>query len=371
LGRRKIIGSKGLRVIFLTKYTRFGPSSRYRHFQYFTAIESAGLGIAVAPLFGDAYMAYKYTHGRARTSDVLSAFIRRLWAVLTVLQSELVVIEYELLPYFPAWLERWLKLRRCRLVIDYDDALFHQYDQHPNWFVRSLLGNKIATVMQLAHTVIAGNAYLADYATRAGARRVQIIPTVVDLSHYPAEAAAFDSDVFTIGWIGSPSTAPYLQLIAPALAEVCRDLSARVRLIGSGPVDLPGVPVDILPWREDTEVAEMNRFDVGVMPLPDEPWTRGKCGLKLIQYMACGLPVVASPVGVNSEIVQAEVNGFLAQSTADWVAALKRLRTDKQLRRTMGAAGRARVEEKYCLEVTAPKLIGVLKRVAQGSVTAG
>ncbi|MGV0961449.1 MAG: glycosyltransferase family 4 protein [Limnohabitans sp.] len=281
-------------------------------------------------------------------------------AVLIVPRDATVVIEYELLPFFPAWLERWLVWRGCRLVVDYDDALFHQYDQHANPWVRRLLGDKIATVMRLADTVVAGNAYLADYARRAGAKRVEVIPTVVDLARYPVMPPISDSEVFIIGWIGSPSTAPYLHTIAPALAEVCKNGRARVRLIGSGPIDLPGVPVEVLPWQEDSEVAEMRRFDVGIMPLPDEPWTRGKCGFKLIQYMACGLPVVASPVGVNTEIVTNDHNGYLATTVQDWVDALTRMRSDLDLRQRMGQAGRARVEERYCLAVTAPRYLAVL-----------
>ena len=229
------------------KYTRAGASSRYRSFQYLPALEAAGLRFTVSPLFDDAYLAHKYAHGRARIGDVLRAFARRLWAVLTVPHAAVVVIEYELLPWFPAVLERWLAWRGCRMVVDYDDALFHQYDAHPNPWVRRLLGRKIATVMRLAHTVVAGNAYLADYARRAGAPRVAVIPTVIDLARYPAKDAASASGVFTIGWIGSPSTARDLRDlrdIAPALAQVCRDGRARVRLVGSGPVELPGVPVE-------------------------------------------------------------------------------------------------------------------------------
>lgn len=350
-------------IYFFTKYTRAGASSRYRSFQYLPALQAAGLECTVSPLFNDTYLVHKYTHGRAALGHVLRAFGRRLRDVLTLPRGAVVVVEYELLPFFPALLERWLVWRGCRLVVDYDDALFHQYDQHANPWVRRLLGGKIATMMRLADTVVAGNAYLADYARRAGAKRVEVIPTVIDLVRYPAKPLAPDSAVFTIGWIGSPSTARYLRDIAPALAEVCKGGRARVRLIGSGPVDLPGVPVEVLPWREETEVDEMRRFDVGIMPLPDEPWARGKCGFKLIQYMACGLPVVASPVGVNAEIVEPGVNGLLASTIAEWVQALEALRADVELRQRLGQAGRKRVEERYCLAVTAEKVVGVIRGV--------
>lgn len=348
------------RVLFLTKYSRTGASSRYRTFQYLPALQAAGVEYEVSPLFDDAYLANKYAYGQARGADILRALVRRLRAVLTLPHGAVVAIEYELLPFFPALFERWLIWRGCRLVIDYDDALFHQYDQHPRWWVRLLLSGKIATVMRLAHTVVAGNAYLADYARRAGARRVEIIPTVVDLARYPVTTPTVDAPVFTIGWIGSPTSARFLHDISPALAEVCQGGRARLRLIGSGPIDLPGVPVQVLPWHEETEVEEISRCDVGIMPLPDEPWARGKCGLKLIQYMACGLPVVASPVGVNSEIVQDGVTGFLASTTREWVQALERLRENDDLRWFIGQAGRRKTEKEYSLQLNASKWAALL-----------
>ena len=325
------------------------------------ALRAAGYSVEVSPLFDKDYLAYKYAHGRASVRTVLSAFAWRLWMVLTVPRAAIVVVEYELLPWFPALLERWLAWRGCRFVVDYDDALFHQYDAHPHHWIRSLLGRKIATVMKLAHIVVAGNAYLSEYASRAGAQRVEIIPTVIDLTHYEMKPPSVDeSEVFTIGWIGSPSTARYLLEIAPALKEVCKAGRARVCLVGSGMIDLPGVPTELITWSENTEVNEIRRFDVGIMPLLDEPWARGKCGFKLIQYMASGLPVVASPVGVNCEIVESGMNGYLASTTEEWVLALETLRADLKLRRLMGASGRKRVEEKYCLSVTAPRFVELL-----------
>ncbi len=354
-----------MKLIFFTKYTRSGASSRYRSLQYLPCLDVGGVSYSVNPLFDDVYLAHKYARGRVRIGAVLRAFVRRLWLVLTVPRLSVVVIEYELLPWCPALLERWLVLRGCSTVVDYDDALFHQYDAHPNPWVRRLIGNKIATVMRLAHTVVAGNAYLADYARRAGAARVEVIPTVIDLARYPVMGAAGASGVFTIGWIGSPSTARYLREIAPALAQLCRDGRARVRLVGSGPVHLPGVPVEVVAWREETEVDEIRRFHVGIMPLPDEPWARGKCGFKLIQYMACGLPVVASPVGVNAEMVENGTNGFVATTVNEWVQALNTLAADSTLRHRMGLAGRAKVECKYCLQVTAPRLTELLLQTAK------
>lgn len=353
------------KVLFLTKYARNGASSRYRTFQYLPWFKQAGIQCHVMPLFDEAYLIHRYQSGRGHVGDVLRAFLHRLAALATARRYDLLVIEYELLPYFPALPERLLGWLGVPYVVDYDDALFHQYDQHAKWWVRRLLSSKIAHVMRGARLVTAGNAYLAEYARRAGAARVETIPTVIDLERYSRAAATrLRNETFTIGWIGSPSTSGYLRGVAPALAEVCAAHKARVRLIGSGPVDLPGVPVDVLPWDENTEVGMLHQFDVGIMPLPNEPWARGKCGFKLIQYMACGLPVVASPVGVNAEIVEHGVNGFLADTHDQWVESLKTLLLDSELRQRMGRASRKKVEEHYSLQVTGPKLAELVKSAA-------
>lgn len=354
-----------VRALFLTKYARNGASSRYRSFQYLPWLEQAGIKYEVQVLFDEAYLEHRYQSGRGHVRDILRAFFRRAVALITAHRFDVVVIEKEAFPYFPALPERWLRLLGVPYLVDYDDALFHQYDQNGSRWIRRLLGDKIARVMHGAHMVTAGNTYLADYARRAGAPRVEIIPTVIDLERYPLTGVKPASDApFTIGWIGSPSTAKYLQAIAPALAEVCAGGRGVVRLIGSGPVDLPGVPVELLPWDGSTEVEELKRFDLGIMPLPDEPWERGKCGFKLIQYMACGLPVVASPVGVNCEIVEQGVNGYLAETQAEWVQGLNALLLDAELSERIGQAGRKKVEQEYSLQVTGPKLAGLIESVA-------
>lgn len=355
---------RGPSILFLTKYARNGASSRYRCFQYLPWFERVGIVYEVLPLLDESYVIHRYDSSRRHAWDILRAFLRRLAALYTARSFDLVVIEYELLPYFPALPERLLGWLGVSYVVDYDDALFHQYDQHRNCWVRWLLGEKIARVMRGALMVTVGNAYLADYAQRAGARRIEIIPTVIDLTRYPRSLLKREEGaVFTIGWIGSPSTSKYLMEIAPALKFVCTNSAATVKLIGSGPVNLPGVSVEIHQWNYDTEVELLQQFDVGIMPLPDNLWERGKCGLKLIQYMACGLPVIASPVGINNEIVESGVNGYLAETTEEWVNAIYTLMNNKQLRYQMGLAGRKKVEECYSLQVSAPKLAHLLSSI--------
>lgn len=352
-------------ILFFTKYSRKGASSRYRTLQYIPHLEGSGFRCTVSPLFDDSYLEYLYQTGQVSKSKVLLSFLHRFWMLLQCRKYDFLVIEKELFPYLPAVEVKILEWIGIPYALDYDDALFHQYDRHKLKLIRRLLGTKISSIMRSAVLVTAGNSYLADYALGAGSRRVEVLPTVVDLEHYSESTREKAEDrIFTIGWVGSPSTAVYLESIASALAEVCSEGKARVVLVGSGSFTLSDTPVETLSWSELTEVENIQQFDVGVMPLANDPWAHGKCGLKLLQYMACGLPVVASPVGVNKEIVDDCENGFLADTHDEWVHALTEIRDNYDLGSNMGGLGRVKVEENYSLQVTAPRLLDLLSSSA-------
>lgn len=351
-----------MKILILSRYGQLGASSRIRSYQYIPYLRAMGIDVNIAPLMGDHYLSNLYAGRNKQLVAAFAAYFRRLLYLLMSYQYDLLWIEKELFPWLPAWVEVLLERIGLPYVVDYDDALFHRYDMHPQKLVRSLLSSKISKVMRSAALVIVGNDYLADYAWRMGAKRVEYLPTVVDLERYKISSYSEDN-VFSIGWIGSPTTARYLNLIRPALARVCRDCNSRLVIVGSGHIEFPDLPIEIHSWSEKTEVNEIGSFDVGIMPLSDEPWERGKCGYKLIQYMACGRPVVASPVGVNQQIVEEGVNGFLAETTVEWVKALKTLRRDPELRKRMGMNGRNNVEKKYCLQVAAPRLVTLLQSV--------
>jgi glycosyltransferase involved in cell wall biosynthesis len=278
---------------------------------------------------------------------------------------DLIWLEKEALPWLPAWLELLLLRGRTPYLVDYDDAVFHRYDQHSASVVRWLLGQKIDRVMQNARLVIAGNDYLANRATQAGAKWVEILPTVVDIDRYPLSKAP-QNEVFTIGWIGTPlKFFNYIKELAPVLKEICRDGGAKVVAIGAKETNIEDIPLEIKPWSEATEVKEMQQFDVGIMPLTDTPFERGKCGFKLIQYMASSRPVIGSPVGVNAEIIEQGINGFHASSQAEWLQAFQKLKNDRYLRESMGLAGRKLVEDKYNIKITAPKMLQLLQKANQ------
>ena len=346
-------------ALFLTKYDRKGASSRYRSLQYFAHFEDAGINCTHEPLFSNEYLEILYETGSRPRMGVIKCYLGRLLSLLRIREYDVIVIEKELLPYTPALFERLLGRLDTPYIVDYDDAIFHNYDKSGNPLVRRLLGRKIDVVMREADAVVAGNEYLASRARSAGADRIEIIPTVIDLDKYP-HVPPSDEDPFTIGWIGSPTTAQYVEAIAPALREVCERRDARVVLVGSGAVELPGVPVEVREWSEETEVDDISEFDVGIMPLEDTPWERGKCGFKLIQYMACGKPVVASPVGMNTELVDDGENGYVASDHDEWVDTLVHLCDDTETVQRMGSRGRELIADRFCLEVTSEEWIEIL-----------
>lgn len=360
---------RAVRVLALTKYGRLGASSRMRSFQYLPWLEQAGLQVTVLPLLADQFLVRRYQQGSYGVWSLLRAYARRLRALMVRHQFDVVWIEKEALPWWPLWLELAL-LRGVPYVLDYDDAIFHNYDQHANAWVRRLFGQRLDGLMAQAALVVGGNSYLAQRARDAGAPWVEVVPTVIDLARYPyppqtsttAPASLQAADGLPrIVWIGSPSTVHYLHLIREPLQALAVRHPFVLRVIGGGTVDLPGVQVEVVPWTEASEVENISACQVGVMPLLDSLWERGKCGYKLIQYMACGLPVVASGVGVNPEIVRHDENGFVANTADEWVTSLGKLLESASLRKQMGAAGRQRVENEYCIQKTAPRMAQLLR----------
>jgi len=354
-----------MKILFLSRYARLGASSRVRMLQYIPYLEDHGLRITASALFTDNYLRHYYQTGKKSLSEIVKSYLVRIAQLFNAGGYDLLWIEKELFPFLPSWGESVLELSGKPYVVDYDDAVFHNYDLHSSRAARSLLGRKIDTVMRRAAMVIVGNDYLADRARRAGSKRVEYLPSVIDLDHYSGPSTKERKEDFVIGWIGSPSITYYLKVIEPALHEICKDRKTKLVLVGAGNIDLPGVPCEMRTWSEETEVEDIRQFDAGIMPLPDTPWERGKCGFKLIQYMACGLPVVASPIGVNVKIVEQGGNGFLAATKDEWCRALGTLRDSPDLRRSQGAAGRRKVEQEYCLQVTAARLHNLLRSASK------
>ena len=355
-----------MKVLLFSKYPRMGASSRLRSLQYLPYLEAQGVDVTVSNLFDEQYLARLYSTGGRSVWQTLMCYLFRFRALLTCGRYDLIWIEKELYPYLPAFFERLLRVLGKAYVVDYDDAIFHHYDLSKNALIRRLLSRKIDVVMRNAQCVIAGNRYLALRAENANARCVRQVPTVVDHLRYPLRAPSVGQQA-VIGWVGSPSTQRYVVAMGKALAAVCKAHNAKLVLVGATADvvgQLPDMPVEVVSWSEATEAELIRTMDIGIMPLQDGPWEKGKCGYKLIQYVACGVPVVASPVGVNVDIVTNSGCGLLADTTADWQSALARLLESPEQRLQMGNAGRAAVEQTYSLQVQAPILAQIFHQAA-------
>ncbi|MCD9047151.1 glycosyltransferase family 4 protein [Luteimonas sp. MHLX1A] len=353
-----------MKVLILSRYGRLGASSRLRAMQFVPVLEKRGFRCTLQPFFDDPALQQRYATGSYSASTVLRAYVSRLRALRQRKMFDLVWIEKEALPWLPASVERKL-LEGVPYAMDFDDAIFHNYDLHRRRWVRRLLGDRIDRLMAGTSLVVAGNRYLAERAAKAGAPKVEVVPTVIDLERYPPVSLRREPDhIPRIVWVGSSTTTQYLQDLAAPLRMLSARHSFKLRVIGPGDIDMPGVDVERMDWTEESEVASIQQCDIGVMPLQDTPWELGKCGYKLIQYMACGLPVVASRVGANIDIVREGKNGFLASDAEEWIVLLERLLVDAPLRHRLGATGRQRVEQEFSLQSQAGRLAGLLKQAA-------
>ena len=352
-----------MKILALTKYDVRAASTRQRFAQYFPYLRDHGVEVELSPLLGDSYLENFANGVRNRAIGILPRYFSRL-ARIRRRDFDLLWVQYELFPYLPGVFERLAG--RGPIVCDFDDAVFHHYGLHRNALVRRLLGSKLEPLLSRSAACICGNAYLQAYAER-WCPNAPVIPTVVDTTRYrPAPAAADRPARPVVGWIGTPTTWKNVEPLLPAILPILDELGADFHVVGAGAAARPAPGLTLIDWTEDSEIAAIQAMDVGLMPLLDLPFQRGKCGYKLIQYMACGLPVIASPVGVNRTIIDDGANGILADEPGAWQQALRRLLGDAALRRQMGAAGRRRVEERYSLASQQPVLLETLLSAGRG-----
>jgi glycosyltransferase involved in cell wall biosynthesis len=359
-----------MNLLILSRYDPRGASSRLRTFQYIPLLQSLGFKVTYLPLFPSEYLdtIYKsksWAHGRFRSAIITAtAYFNRILTIRRAKQFDVVWVEKELFPYLPASFEGRLKKENVPYVVDYDDAIFHRYDQSRSPIIRALLSNKLNPLISGAHSITAGNKYLAEYARLHGASRIEVIPTTVDINRYHTPTHRNrNRNEFRVGWIGSPSTAAYVDLIRGPIQDLAKERKIRFVTIGAPPLQLDGVPMEQHSWALETEANLIATFDVGVMPLANSSWERGKCGYKLIQYMASGIPAIATPIEVNNEIVTKET-GFLPKTMDEWTEAFQTLCASPDLALKQGLAGRKRVEENYIMQVTGPKIAEILSTAA-------
>lgn len=357
--------SDRIKVLALLPFSEEGASVRFRVSQFVPALAAAGFDLELQPLFDTSLFRLLYRPGRLvqKAAALLSRTRDRVSALGA--HYDMALIHREAYPIGPPLIERWLS-KRVPIVYDFDDAVFLPNTSDANKTVGFLKRPaKVAEVIRRSTEVIAGNPYLASYARRHSPH-VNLIPTCVDTTQWVPSSRPPRTGPPVIGWIGTPTTTQYLLGLQDVFSALAKEHAFILRVSGSNvPVAMRGVTIENEPWSLDREIELFNTCDIGVYPLPNDEWTLGKCGFKAIQFMACAVPVVASPVGVNTDIIEHGVSGLLANSDAEWRQHLRTLISDVEARRRIGHAGRARIEASYSLRAHAPAVVAVFEKAAR------
>jgi glycosyltransferase involved in cell wall biosynthesis len=340
------------------------PSQRYRIEQWRPYLEQEGISVQLFP-FVDAKLMkllHKPGHVAAKAARMIMAFAQRIMDVAAASHYDAILIHRAACLAGPAVLERALAKLRRPILFDFDDAIYRLHTSAANRrFGWLKFPTKTATLCRLSAHVIVGNSSLAEYASRFNPRAT-VIPPSVDTDRYrPMRKHKFNSRM-VVGWTGSSTSQTHLEMFAPVLVELLARRDVEIRVISDRKPVLPGIPYTWVPWSSEIEIEELARLDIGIMPMPDDPWARGKCAMKALLYMAMGIPAICSAVGANGEVVQHGENGLLATTPEQWLAHLEALIDDPALREKLGAAGRQTVEERYSMRRCAALFARVVRQ---------
>ncbi|KAF1085939.1 Glycosyl transferases group 1 [Sporotomaculum syntrophicum] len=358
-----------MKVLFLTNTPINGPSARYRVYQYLPLIEQNNIQVATHSALTP-FLFSKFSPAKGNLNKFIYFFLSALSRIIALFRLpfyNVIFIQKLVLPHvfpLPEFLLCKLSKRLCKKVIfDFDDAIYTVSEVREETLIEKFTyPRRVQKIISLCDSIVVGNEYLGQFASNYN-KKVYVVPTSIDLTKYPMRLSDKQKrSPVIIGWIGTPSTAPYLNLISSALKEIATQNDIIFRVIGGSSIECPGVKVEQLPWSLKSEVEDICSLDIGVMPLTDDPWTRGKCGLKLLQYMAAGVPAVASPVGVNNKIISDGINGYLAKNNEEWVAKIKNLICFPNEHFEMIELARKTVEDEYSIEVNVKKLIDIFTR---------
>lgn len=358
-------------VLFVPCCTERVAATRLRVSQYVPLLEARGTRCTVFPAISDAATkmmlaspGFKGLRRIAYYLRIMAERLARFWVILGLARRHQIVFFQR--TTFPLGLHKLLKKVNAKLIFDFDDSIYmaDPEDGHPGFF-RTLKNAakraEVSGMLRASRAAVVENQFLKAYALRY-CPDVSLIPGPIDTRRFrPGPRASRRTTV--IGWIGSPSTAGYLSIVAEPLALLAREHSIEVRLIGAGAYEFKGVRTLSVPWSLETEVSELQGFDIGIMPMTDNEWTRGKLGVKMLQYMAVGAVAAASRTPTNAEVIEDGVNGCLIDEPSQWAPRLSRLISDADLRERLGRQGRRTIEDRFSLDAGAPKLIGLLERL--------
>ena len=358
-----------MRILFLTPYPPGqAPSQRFRFEQYLSILQAHGHTYRQAPFLSDATWRILYKPGQAarKALGILGGFGRRLGHVLAAPTYDFVFVHREAAPLGPPVFE-WLltKVLRKRVIYDFDDAIWLANTSEANKVAAGLKWHhKVASICRWAHQNSCGNDYLAAYARQFTSRAV-VNPTTIDTEHLHNQVRDQAAPgPLVIGWTGTHSTLKYLRPLVAVLAQLeAEGLAFEFRVISNQPPDFdqPLRSLRFVPWQKATEIPDLLAFHVGLMPLEDDPWAQGKCAFKALQYMALGIPALVSPVGMNTEVVQDDINGYICREPADWLQRLRQLLIDPAHRQQLGRAARATIEQRYSVHANTENFLALFR----------
>jgi glycosyltransferase involved in cell wall biosynthesis len=330
--------------------------------QFLPFLEGRGVHATVHALHDDHYLAARYAGQRVSPWYLARRSLSRLGVVATASRHDLVFIQKEMLPHAIDAPEWWMARNGVRYVVDLDDAIHLMYTEARGW--RGALRGKIPRVLSRASLVLAGNRYLEDYARQYN-ERVLFFPTVVDTDRFTPSPARAAARTPVVGWMGTPETVRYLREITPAIEAAAQRVPLSLMVVGAGAPAATGMRVFAKRWSEVEEVTDLQSMDIGVMPLADDEWSKGKCSLKLLQYMSAGIASVTSPLGSAPEFVRDGYNAYLASTGEEWRDRVADLAASPEKRAWVGERARAGVEANYSLRVWGPRFADALSWAAE------
>ncbi len=338
------------KVLFMAPYPYDkAPSQRFRFEQYLADLKQT-IDWDFAPFLSLKTWNILYLEGHlfAKAFGILSGFWRRFLLLFSVFKYDFIFLHREASPVGPPVFEFILsKILRKKIIYDFDDAIWLANTSEQNKIAAFVkYHSKVASICRWAHKVTVGNSFLGNYAKQQN-QQVVFLPTTIDLDYHKNQTTKKTNPIPVIGWTGTHSTVQYLKAVIPVLEKLASEISFEFILISNQDADFEIPNKRFIKWQKETEIEDLSKIDIGIMPLEDNDWSNGKCGFKAIQYMSIGLPSVVSPVGVNKDLIENGISGYLARTDDEWFVTLKSLCENPTLRNEIGEKGKETIVKKY------------------------
>jgi len=354
-----------IKVLFIVPYPKdCAPSQRLKFEQYYSYFEKEGIECILRPFMTESFYRIVYQKNKYLEKIIftLLGYVRRCFHMIEAMRCDVIYLHLEAAPFGPPFFEYILYKLKKPIIYDIDDIVYLPHASKANSFVRMLkYYKKTPQIVKFSSQVIAVTNYLKRFAEQYGRKAICIPPTIDTNKYFLADKPC--GRKLCIGWTGSHSTSEYLLILANTLKKINQEHDVRIKVMGDGNFKIDGLAIEAKEWSADTEIKDIQEIDIGLYPLPKNEWIMGKGGLKALQYMGMGIPVVATRVGAVLDFIQDGVNGFLVDSEEEWIEKISRLIEDADLRRRVGLAARKTVEERFSVKANAPKMLGIIQGV--------